>query len=464
MKLPDGPKASPRSLSHQFKTDPLGFMDAMSDRYGDIFTIMAGSTPLVIVSNPQGIKQIFTSAKEIIASGKLNQGGALLTGNNGLLMLDGLRHKHRRQLLMPPLHGTRVQLYGQRICQVADKIMNDLALGKSFYAYPTVQKITLEVILQALFGLHEGERYEQFRQLFSNLLSFARSRWLRFTLSYPFLRQDLGQWSPWGYWQNLQRQFDKLLYAEIEERRAQADPSRTDVLSELVFARDETGQPMTYEDMRDLFPSLLLGGQDASATAITWSLYWIHRLPNVRERLLEELNTLGESPDPMSIVALPYLSAVCNEVLRIYPTQVVTFPRLVESPIEVMGYELSPGTVVRGSIYLTHQREDLYPQPKQFRPERFLERQYSPYEFLPFGGGARRCPGEILAMFEMKLVLATILSRYQLALANDKIVEKPKAIGVNYPPASGLKMVMIGVSPRQGRSHQLVTSSLPRQL
>ncbi|MBD2775776.1 cytochrome P450 [Iningainema tapete] len=444
MKLPPGPKASFRLLSRQFKTDPLGLMDTMSDRYGDIFTIMAGSTPLVIVSNPQGIKQIFTSAKEIIASGKLNQGAAPLVGFNGLLMLDGLRHKHRRQLLMPPLHGNRVQAYGQRICQVSEKVMNDLAIAKSFYAYPTVQKITLEVILQALFGLHEGERYEQFRQLLTNLLSFARSRWLELTLSYPLLQQDLGRWSPWGYWQNLQRQFDKLLYTEIEERRAITSPSRTDVLSELVFARDETGQPITNQDIRDLFPSLLFGGQDASATAITWSLYWIHRLPNVRKRLLEELNTLGECPDPMSIVGLPYLSAVCNEVLRIYPTQVVTFPRLVESPIKVMGYELSPGTVTRGSIYLTHQREDLYPQPKQFKPERFMERQYSPYEFLPFGGGARRCPGEVLAMFEMKLVLATILSRYQLMLANEKTVEKPKARGVNYPPASGLKMVMIG--------------------
>jgi cytochrome P450 family 110 len=459
MKLPDGPKASPRLLSRQFKTDPLGFMDAMGSRYGDIFTIMAGSTPLVIVSNPQGMKQIFTSAKEITASGKLNQGGAPLVGNNGLLMLDGLRHKHRRQLLMPPLHGTRVQAYGQRICQVAEKIMNDLAIAKSFYAYPTVQKITLEVILQALFGLHSGERYEQFRRLLSNLLSFARSPWLGLSLSYPFLRQDLGRLSPWGYWQNLQRQFDKLLYTEIEERRSQADPNRTDVLSELVFARDETGQPMSNEDVRDLFPSLLLGGQDASATAITWLLYWIHRLPNVREQLLEELETLDESPDPMKIVALPYLSAVCNEALRIYPTQVVTFPRLVESPIEVMGYELSPGTVTRGSIYLTHQREDLYPQPKEFKPERFLERQYSPYEFLPFGGGARRCPGEVLALFEMKLVLATILSRYQLALFDETRVEKPKARGVNYPPASGLKMVLLDQLPRQGRSQQLVTSS-----
>ncbi|WP_448271846.1 cytochrome P450 [Nostoc sp. DSM 114160] len=203
------------------------------------------------------------------------------------------------------------------------------------------------------------------------------------------------------------------------------------------------GQPMTYEYIRDLFPSLLFGGQDASATAISWSLYWIHSVPGIRDRLLEELDTLGESLEPAKIIALPYLNAVCNESLRIYPTQVVTFPRLVESPIEVMDYKLDPGTVVRGCIYLTHQREDLYPQPKQFRPERFLEKEYSPYEFLPFGGGARRCPGELLALFEMKLVLATILSRYQLALAR-KRVEKPKARGVNYPPASGLKMVMLG--------------------
>ncbi|MEH2438422.1 MAG: cytochrome P450 [Nostoc sp.] len=458
MKLPEGPKASPRWLSRQFKTNPLGLMDAMSDRYGDIFTVMADSTPIVYVSNPQGIKQIFTSAKEITASGKLNQGGALLVGNNGLLMLDGLRHKHRRQLLMPPLHGTRVKAYGQRICQVTDKVMNNLAIGKPLFAYPTVQKITLEVILQALFGLDEGERYEQFRQLLSNLLSFARSRWLKLALSYPFLRQDLGRWSPWGYWLDLQRQFDKLLYTEIAERRSQPDPSRTDVLSELILAHDETGEAMTDRDIRDIFPSLLFGGQDASATAITWSLYWIHRLPTVRDRLLQELDTLGESPDPMEIVALPYLSAVCNEALRIYPTQVVTFPRLVESPIQVMGYELSPGTVVIGCIYLTHQREDLYPQPKQFQPERFLERQYSQYEFLPFGGGARRCPGEVLALFEMKLVLATILSHYQLALAHPEKVEKPRARGVNYPPASGLKMLMLSRRASQERSPQLVNN------
>jgi cytochrome P450 len=263
---------------------------------------------------------------------------------------------------------------------------------------------------------------------------------------------------PWGYFLHLWRQFDQLLYAEIKERRQQADPSRTDVLSELIFARDENGKALTNQEVRDLLPSLLFGGRDASATAITWALYWIHRQRAVRDQLLKELDNLGDSPDFMSIVELPYLSAVCQEALRIYPTQVVTFPRIVESPVELMGYELSPGTVLLGCIYLTHQHQDLYQQPKQFQPERFLERQYSPYEFLPFGGGARRCPGEALAVFEMKLVLATILSGYQLALAT-KGPERPKPQGANYPPASGLKMVMLEVSQRQKRSSKAVPSA-----
>jgi cytochrome P450 len=459
MKRPQGPKTPAWLLKLQFATDPLGFFDTVSKRHGDIFTIMSGSTPIVFVSNPQGLKQIFTNTTEIIASGELNRGVAPLVGNNGLLLLDGLRHRNRRKLLMPPLHGVRIRAYGQRICDLTEKVMSRAKAGKSFLAYPTLQTITLEVILEALLDLHEGERYEQFRQLLSTLMNFARSPLVEISLSFPFLQKDLGRWSPWGYFLHLWRQFDQLLYAEIDERRTQADPSRTDVLSELLLARNESGEPLTNEELRDLFPSLLFGGRDASATAITWLLYWIHKKPEVREQLLQELDSLGDSPDPMSIIQLPYLSAVCNEALRIYPTQVVTFARSVESPLELMGYELSPGTVLIGCIYLTHQREDLYPEPKQFRPERFLERQFSCYEFLPFGGGARRCPGETLALFEMKLVLATILSRYQLALAEQR-PERPKARGANFPPASGLKMVMLGQRQRQGQPQQFVAGSV----
>lgn len=459
MKLPAGPKTPIWLQNQQFQADPFGYMDAVYKRYGDIVTIMYGSTPIVHVSNPLGIKQVFTNTKEITARGALNQSFALMTGNQGVLQLDGFRHKHRRKLLMQAFHGERMQACGQRICELTEKIISQQAIGKPFIAYPTIEDITLRVGIEVVMGLRQGERYNKIKYLFASIIKYSQSPFFKFVRNLPFGERDLGRWSPWGYRLHLRQELFQLLYAEVQERRKQADPSRTDILSDLIFASDETGEPLSDEEVRDLLLSPIIAAQDASATAIAWSLYWIHRLPKVRERLLEELDRLGESPDPMIIVALPYVSAVCNEVLRIYPTQLFTFPRLVKSPVEVMGNELSPGTVLIGNIYLTHQRQDLYPEPKQFKPERFLEKQFSPYEFLPFGGGARSCIGGAFALFEMKLVLATILSRYQLTLV-DKRPEKPKFGGLICYPASGVKMHMHGRRQHQGQSQPLVVGSI----
>ncbi|MEH2121091.1 cytochrome P450 [Nostoc sp.] len=455
MKLPAGPKIPLWLLNQQLQADPFGCMDVICKRYGDIITVMSGSTPIVYVSNPSGIKQIFTNTREITARGALNQSFAFLGGNQGILQLDGLRHKHRRKLLMPAFHGARIQAYGQRICELTEKIMSQQVLGKPFLASPTIEDITLRVGVEVVLGLHEGERYEKVQYLFSSVLKHPQSPFHKLVMKLPFGKRNFGHWSPQGHFFYLRQELFQLLYTQVEERREQADPSRTDMLSELILASDETGEPITNEEVRDLLISPIGAARDASATALAWSLYWIHRLPLVRERLLEELDNLGDYPDSKSIVALPYLSAVCNEALRIYPTQLFTFPRLVESPVEVMSYELSPGTVLIGNIYLTHQREDLYPEPKQFKPERFLEKQFSPYEFLPFGGGARVCIGATFALFEMKLILATILSRYQLSLV-DKRPERPKFGGLLCYPASGVKMVMYGQRQRQRQPHQLM--------
>lgn len=454
MKLPPGPKTPTWLLNQQLQTDPFGCMDAIFKRYGDIVTVMSNTTPIVYVSNPAGIKQIFTNI-EITARGALNRSFALLTGTQGVLQLDGLRHKHRRKLLMPAFHGVRMQAYGQRICSLTEKIMSQKELGKPFLAYPTIEDITLRVGMEVVLGLHQGERYEKIKYLFSSILKYQQSSFYKLALKLPFGRRDLGRWSPRGYFLHLRQELFQQLYIEVEERRKQADPNGTDILSELVLARDEMGESMTNEEVRDLLISPLGAARDASGTAIAWSLYWIHHLPEVCERLLTELDSLGENPDPTSIVALPYLSAVCYETLRIYPTQLFTFPRLVESPVDVMGYKLSPGTVLIGNIYSTHQREDLYPQPKQFKPERFLERQFSNYEFLPFGGGARGCIGGAFALFEMKLVLATILSRYQLALVDKQ--PRPKFGGLLCYPASGVKMMMLGQNSRPKQPENFVT-------
>jgi cytochrome P450 len=459
MKLPSGPKTPVWLQYIQIATDPLGYLDATGKRYGDNFTIMFGSTPVVFVSNPEAIEKIFTSTKEITTPGELNRDMILTTGEQGILQLDGLRHKHRRKLLMPAFHGTRMQAHGQQICKLTEKAMSQQAIGKPFLAYPTVGAITLQVSIEIVLGLSEGERYEKFIKLLPAVLKSMQSPFILLCYSFPELQQDLGRWSPWGYFVGMLRELFQLVFAEVKERREQAANSCTNILSELLSARDEAGELMTNEEVRDLLLSPLFAADHASATAIAWTLYWIYRLPTVRDRLLEELDSLGESPDPMTIVRLPYLSAVCNEALRIYPTQLFTFPRRVESPIELMGYELSPGTTLTGNIYLTHQREDLYPEPKQFQPERFLQRQFSPYEFLPFGGGTRNCIGAAFAVFEMKLVVATILSRYQLALA-DRRPEQPKFEGLMCYPARGVKMVMLGQRQRQGQSQQFVAGSV----
>jgi len=175
---------------------------------------------------------------------------------------------------------------------------------------------------------------------------------------------------------------------------------------------------------------------------MSWALYWVHALPDVKNRLREEIASLGDNPAPMDIFGLPYLTAVCNEVLRLYPVAMLTFPRRVEEPMDLLGYSLEVGTDLVGCIYLLHHREDLYPDSYNFKPERFLERQFSPYEFMPFGGGKRRCIGAALAAYEMKLVLATILSDYDLKLAENGPI-KPQRRGITLSPAGGIKMIKV---------------------
>lgn len=451
MQLPNLLKTPSFLQKLQWVADPVRYMEKAAQQYPDIFTgkIIGFGDTVVFVNHPQAIQEILTNdRKKFAAVGKLNRIVQPFIGNYSVLTLEGDRHKRQRQLVMPSFHGERMQAYGQQICDLTEQIFNQLPLNKPFSARNLTQEISLQVILQTVFGLSEGERFQQLKQLLPLLLDLFRSPLTSSLFFFSFLQQDLGAWSPWGKFLRDRQAIDQLLYAEIAERRQQADPERIDILSLLISAQDEAGQMMTDQELRDQLMFLILAGYETTATAIAWGLYWIHQKPLVREKLLQELDNLGDSPDPMSIYRLPYLSAVCNETLRIHPVVMFCFPRVVQEPAKLLGHSLDSGTVLLPNIYLIHQREDLYPQPKEFQPERFLERQFSPYEFLPFGGGVRRCIGEALAIFQMKLVLATILSRYQLELV-DQRTELPQRRGFTLAPASGVKMVITGQRARQ---------------
>jgi unspecific monooxygenase len=435
-------------------------MEACARRYGDMFTLRIGPvfTPQVFISNPQAIQEIFSTSPKQLDSGEEAGFKSVLLGQQSILSLDGERHRRRRKLLMPPFHGERMRSYSQLICDITEQVTQRWAIDQPFSAISSMQAISFRVILKAVFGLEDGSRYDKIQELLTTTLNPKRPLLYALMLLFRSLQKDLGPWSPWGQYMDNVRQIDKLIYAEIQERREQPDPSRTDILSLMMAAHDESGEPMTDVELRDELLTLLFAGHETTASSLAWGLYWIHHLPHVREKLLQELESLGDNPDLGAILRLPYLNAVCQETLRIYPVAMLGLNRVVKSPLEIMGYQFEPGTILVPCIYLTHQREDLYPEPKQFKPERFLERQFAPYEYLPFGGGNRTCIGMAFAQLEMKLVLGTLLSRWQIELAESEPVE-PVRKGVLLAPAKGVQIVVKGRLTENQRILQTSSSS-----
>jgi cytochrome P450 family 110 len=423
--------------------DPLGFQDTYSRKYGDIFSMrLSGLGSYVVIGNPQAIQEIFSQDSKFDV-GRANELAKPLIGQNSLMLMDGDRHRRERKLLMPPFHGERLQTYAKQICLITKQVASQWQVGQPFVARAVMQKVSLEVILQIVFGLSEGERYQQLKPLLTDWLNMTDSPLKSTMLFLRFLQQDWGAWSPWGQMKRRQRHVHDLLQAEIEERRTKGNEGRTDVLSLMMAARDENGQAMTDEQLRDELLTILFAGHETTATTLAWAFYQIHQRLDVREKLLQELDRLGEDSSPMEIAQLPYLTAVCQETLRMYPVLPVIFPRVTKAPVKIAGYSFDAETTLMPSIYLVHYREDLYPNAQKFKPERFLERQYSASEYLPFGGGSRRCLGYALAGLEMKLVLATILSKYQLALAEDKPVKLQRR-GFTLAPTGGVRMVLTG--------------------
>ncbi len=425
---------------------PIDYMETQYRRWGDLFKARGTLMDWIFLSHPDALKYVLThDGQELSAPGEVNQILSSLLGHTSLILLSGAQHRQRRQLVMPPFHGERLKVYGELIRTITHEVLADLTPGQPFKARELTQQISMQIILQAVFGLRQGERCQRLGQLLAQRLDMASGRLGAALVFLPPLRQDYGPWSPGHRLKSLVKAIDDLIFSEIQARRSNPDPNRSDILSLLLAARDGEGEGLTDQELRDELMTLLVAGHETTATAIAWSLYWVHHQPEVGARLQQELEA-AIGADPIALTKLPYLNAVCNETLRIYPVAMLTFPRRVEKPITVQGYDLNPGEVVVGAIYLLHHRPDLYPNPDQFCPERFLERQYGPFEFMPFGSGARRCVGSALAMYEMTIVLATLLQECQLELASDRPV-RPQRRGVTLSMKGGVDMVYRGKRP-----------------
>lgn len=451
-----GPKTPHWLNIIQYISNPLGFLEKTASRYGDTFTLSGSlsttdSRTVVVVSHPKALKQVFTRPQDITSPGELHQAMAPFIGENSLLLIDGSRHRHRRKLLRPSFHGKCLYDYGRSICEITEKIVNSYSPNQIFLAYDALQEISLQIILETVLGLRQEGLRRQLRQRYVFYKKCVNSPLIPLVITVPILRQDFGKWTPWGRFLYAKQQINELIYVEINKCRHQNDPSRTDILNTLISARDESGETMTDDELCEDLRLMFFAGQEPPATAVAWAIYWLHNHPEILEKLRKELDDLGTDADPVNIAQLPYLTAVCNETMRISPVIPFTSPRLAEVPIELMGYKLEANTILECCTYLTHQREDLYPEPKKFRPERFLEREFTPYEFLPFGGGMRGCIAQPFAEYEIKLILATLISRYEWQLLGQR-PERYWVEGTILRPAKGVQIKRLKQRSRKSKN------------
>ncbi|MEQ1564415.1 MAG: cytochrome P450 [Myxococcota bacterium] len=356
-------------------------------------------------------------------------------GGASLILTGGARHRRDRRLLMPPFHGARLVTYGEVIRDAARKAAAEWRPGVPFRMHDAMKGVTLEVILRAVFGVEAPERRERFREAVHALAGAMASPAIAMFQS---LRRPFGGYGPWARFLRARDRFDALVHEEIAARQAER-PDRHDILSLMIAARYEDGSAMTTDELRDQLHLLLFAGHDTTSTALTWAFYWLDRHPEVRAEVVRELDALGPDPEPTALAALPYLEAVCKETLRIHPV-VMHVGRLVREPFALGPYEVPAGTTVMASALILHEREDLYPEPRRFRPERFLERSFGPSEYIPFGGGSRRCLGAALAMFEMKVVLGTLARAHPVRAVDPRPV-KCVLQGLTMGPKGGIPMV-----------------------
>lgn len=428
----------------QLIVNPTKFLEESAAKYGNLFTVRVlgvNSPPVVFFSSPEAIAECFAVPAKELDFKKATHVFEPLFGSNSIVLQEGRSHNRQRQLLMPPFHGDRMKDYGQAICQITEEVTQDWTVGTAASMQQIMPDITLQIILQVVFGMSPGTRYQKLKELLSSLLEDVTKPGYSTLFFFPPLQKDLGAWSPWGNYLKRREEIDKLIYAEIDERRLSNDASRTDILTLLMSARDENEEQMTNKELRDQLVSLLLLGYETTAAVLAWVFYLIHSHPLVKDKLMQELNTLGDTPNPETITQLPYLSAVCQETLRIHPIALICTPRMVKDTVEIVGQKFTSGTVLVPCIHLAHRRAETYPEPEKFKPERFLNQKFSPYEYLPFGGGYRGCIGAAFSMYELKLVVASILLHFQLELV-DKRPVRPVRRGITIVPSGGVRMVV----------------------
>ncbi len=432
--LPPGTRLPRLAQSALWAVYPGALSRYCKRRFGPTFTLRPlGIGDVVVLTQPEAIREVFTGDREVLRAGEANAVMGPIVGKHSLLTLDGERHIRHRRLVSPPFHGEAVRTYGERVAEIAAAEVDRWPVGTEFPIRPRMQAITLEVILRTVIGVSDERRLERLRTLLRKVTQVGVvEMWI--VWAYPHLIEHpaVKRLSTL----RLLPEVDRLLYEEIAAHRAGPD-DRKDVLALLLGARDERGEGLSDEELRDHLITLLVAGHETTTTALAWCFERLLRHPAACLRLQRELDE-GEEER--------YLEAVLNETLRVRPVIDAVWRKL-SAPVEIAGWLLPAGATVMPSIDIV-QHSDAFADAGAFRPERFLEgsaggRASHPYTFIPFGGGARRCVGASFAMMEMRAIVRTVLERVSLRAPSAKS-ERVKVHHITLVPARGGRVIVTG--------------------
>ncbi|HEU5062733.1 MAG TPA: cytochrome P450 [Solirubrobacterales bacterium] len=426
--LPPGPRMSRALQTAIWSRKAQWFLEQSRARFGPMFSIkIAYEGDWVMVSDPELVKQVFTGDPRVFHAGEGNQILRPILGDNSVLVLDEKKHIGQRKLLLPPFHGERMQAYGEKMTEIAAREIESWPTGVPYKLRPRMQAITLEIIIETVFGVHEGERMEPLREALRDFLDLTTNP----AVLLPVLAIGPDRVNRIPAFRRRVGRVDRLIAQEIAERRGAEDlAEREDVLSLLLLARHEDGSPMSDAEIRDELLTLLVAGHETTATALSWAMERLTRHPEKLERLRAEVSD-GEEE---------YLTATIQETLRLRPVIVLVVRKLTEA-VELGGYELPAGAGVTPCIHLIHRDPQIYPDPDRFIPERFLDNPPGTYTWIPFGGGVRRCLGAAFAQFEMAVVLRELVRRYEIKPANPAS-ERPFRRAITETPRHDAEVVL----------------------
>jgi cytochrome P450 len=434
-RLPAGPAMPSGLQALGWALRPLGFMDRCERRFGETFTLrVRRGRPWVFLTNPDHVKQVFTTDSALMGAGAGEANPLLepLLGTRSVMLLDEPQHMSDRKSLLPSFHGTRMRDYGEMMAQVAQREVASWPVGEPFELWPRMQAISLEVVMRAVFGTIDGRRLELLRHRLVEMTTWINAPHRLATLAAVGARAMTAN----GAFHAVMRPVEDLVLAEVRERRADRNnDERQDILAMLDRAHSGDGEAIDEQKMRDELVTMLSDGP--TATSLAWAFERLLRHPDKLARLREEV---------VADAREEYVEAVVKETLRLCPAVPVVMRRLLE-PMRVGEYSLPAGTIAAPCVFLMHRRADVYPEPRSFRPERFLDGAPGTYTWIPFGGGVRRCVAAGFAQLEMKRVIQTVLREVELRPAESRS-EGAARSSVSFVPDGGARVIATRTSRR----------------